>query len=66
MLVSSENSTVAAVNSHVSIQIARLTESQQTQFALIGFFAAEIIHRKNFPPKNSFDKYFTCEFLNVS
>lgn len=30
---------VGAVHSHVSIEVARLTESQQAQFALIGFFA---------------------------
>lgn len=30
---------VGAVYSHMSIKVARLTESQQAQFALIGFFA---------------------------
>lgn len=39
--MSSKQISTAAVDPHVSIQIARLTESQEAELALIRLFAAE-------------------------
>lgn len=37
--MSSKQAAVPAMDSHVSVQIPRLTESQEAKFALIRFFA---------------------------
>lgn len=47
LLSGDEACCVGAVYSHMSIKVARLTESQQAQFALIGFFATVSRKRRN-------------------
>lgn len=68
ILVSSKQASTASMHSHMSVKIARLTESQQTQLALIRFFAAvnEDFGLEKLNRSQRRLTLFTCESLNAS